>query len=102
MSGSRDKFGGLTAKVEHVFARLPDPSDPTRWKPTWHEPYFIITVDGRTGQWATASKPATKPNTPAMPSTNSRWTCTTGALGALPVMVLVTHRLGWLGRSDVS
>ncbi len=48
MSGSRDKFGGLTAKVEHVFARLPDPSDPTRWKPTWHEPYFIITVDGRT------------------------------------------------------
>jgi len=48
MSGSRDRFGGLKARVEHVFALLPDPSDPTRWKPIWHEPYFIITVDGRT------------------------------------------------------
>ena len=48
MSVSRDRFGGLTAKVEHVFALLPDPSDPTRWKPALHEPYFILTVDGRT------------------------------------------------------
>ena len=48
MSGSRDKCGGLTAKVEHVFALLPDLSDPTRWQPKLHDSYFINTVDGRT------------------------------------------------------
>src|SRR5262245_14980115 len=45
---SRDRFGELKVRVENVFAHLPEPSAPKRWKPACNDAYFIITIDGST------------------------------------------------------
>jgi len=49
--GRSNGFEALKTCVENLLALLPDPVDPARWKPAWHEPYFLLTVEGHTLQF---------------------------------------------------